>query len=72
MPKYLNKVKVSQKVEEVPKLGLGLAFYRQSIVYTDFHGDVQHHHGSHTYVCLFSNKAVKISYWTFTLILYSQ
>ena len=32
MPKYLNKVNVSQKVEEgeeVPKLGLGPAFYRQ-------------------------------------------
>ena len=32
MPKYLNKVNVSQKVEEVvevPQLGLGPAFYRQ-------------------------------------------
>ena len=33
MPKYLNKVNVSQKVEEVieevPKLGLGPASYRQ-------------------------------------------
>ena len=75
MPKYLNKVNVSQKVEEVvevPQLGLGLVFYRQWFVYTDFHGDVQHHHGSHTYVCFYSNKVVKISYWTFTFTLYSQ
>ena len=72
MPKCLNKVDVSQKVEEVmevPKLGLGPAFYRQSFVYTDFHGDVQHHHGSHTYVCFYSNEAVELTYWTFTLIM---
>ena len=32
MPKYLNKVSISLKVKEVidvPKLGLGPAFYRQ-------------------------------------------
>ena len=36
MPKYLNKDNISQKVEEVeeiPKLGLGPAFYRQEFVY---------------------------------------
>ena len=58
-------LKVEEITEEVPKLDLGPAFYRQSFVYTDFHGDVQHHHGSHTCVCFCSNKAVKISYWTF-------
>ena len=40
MPKYLNKVNVSQKVEEVvvevPKLGLGPAFFWQWFAYTDF------------------------------------
>ena len=59
-------------MEEVSRLGLDPAFYRQNIVYTDFHGDVQHHHGSHTYVCFYGNEAVKISYWTFTLTLCSQ
>ena len=75
MPKYLNKVNVSQKVEEVeevPKLGLGPAFYRQEFVYTGFHGDVKLHHGSHTYVCFYSSEAAKLTYWTSTLILYSQ
>ena len=39
MSKYLTKVNESQKVEEVPKLGLGLALF-----ITDFHGDVHHHY----------------------------
>ena len=67
MSKYLNKVSKSQKVEEVevPRLGLGPAFDRQRCIYTDFHGDVQHHHGSDTHVCFYSNKAVKIPYWIF-------
>ena len=30
----------------------------------------QHNHGSHMYVCFYSNKAVKISYWTFKHILF--
>ena len=46
-------LKVEEIIEEVSKLGLGSASYRQSLVYNDFHGDVQHHHGSHTYCYVF-------------------
>ena len=64
----MPKSKAFQKCPEVPKPSLGPAFYRQSNVYTDFHGDVQHHHGSHTYVYFYSNEAALITNWTFKQI----
>ena len=55
----------------MPKcLKLGACLLQAVICYPDFHGDVQHYYGSHTYVCFYSNKAVKISYWTFKHIVF--
>ena len=48
----------------MPQPSLGPAFLRQSNVYTDFYGDAQHHHRSHTYVYFYSNKAALLTNWT--------
>ena len=42
---------------------LGSSFQRKLPVYTDFHGDVQYHHRSHTYAFVAVNKAVAITHW---------
>ena len=54
--------------EELPKRSaqakLGACLLKASNVYTDFYGDAQHHHRSHTYVYFYSNKAALITNWT--------
>ena len=42
---------------------LGSSFQRKLPVYTDFHGDVQYHHRSHTYAFVAVNKVVAITHW---------
>ena len=67
IPKSVQEFpKVPRNDQECPSLAWVLPFIGSDLfILTDFHGDGQHHHGSHTYVCFYSNKAVKISYWTF-------
>ena len=51
--------------EKCPSQAWGLPFKGNPNVYTDFYGDVWHHHRSHTYVYFYSsNKAVLITNWT--------
>ena len=65
MPRSKAFQKCAQKC---PSQAWALPFKGSPNVYTDFHGDVQHHHGSHTYVYFYSNEAASITNWTFKQI----
>ena len=56
--------KSAQKCQKCPSQAWGLPFKGSLNVCTDFYGDAQHHHRSHTYVYFYSNKAALITNWT--------
>ena len=64
VPKVPRSLKGLKSAQECPSQAWGLSFKRQLNVYTDFYGDAQHHHRSHTYLYFHSNKAALIINWT--------